>query len=49
LGPKDPGLDLFKPYSEFQAILADLNRQNETKRARILEIENSLSAAPKGT
>jgi tetratricopeptide (TPR) repeat protein len=49
LGPKDPGLDLFKPDSEFQAILADLNRQNETKRARILEIENSLSAAPKGT
>ena len=49
LGPKDPGLDLFKPDSEFQAILADLNRQNETKRARILEIENSLSGGPKGS
>ena len=39
LGPKDPGLDFFKPDSEFQGILADLNRQNEAKRARIHEIE----------
>ena len=39
LGPKDPGLDLFKPDSEFQRIQADLNRLNETTRARILEIE----------
>ena len=44
LGPKDPGLDFFKPDSEFQGILADLNRQNEAKRARILEIEKSFSA-----
>jgi hypothetical protein len=39
LGPRDPGLDLFKSDREFQGILADLHRQNETKRARILEIE----------
>jgi Tfp pilus assembly protein PilF len=39
LGPKDPGLDLFKPDNEFQRIQADLNRQNETTRERILEIE----------
>ncbi len=44
LGPKDPGLDLFKPDSEFQRILADQSRQNETKRARILEIEKSFGA-----
>jgi serine/threonine protein kinase len=47
LGPKDPGLDLFKPDSEFQSILADLNRRNETKRARIIEIENSFSGESK--
>lgn len=41
LGPKDPGLDLFKADSEFQNIQADLSRQNEAKRARIIEIENS--------
>jgi serine/threonine protein kinase/Tfp pilus assembly protein PilF len=39
LGPRDPGLDLFKSDREFQGILADLHRQDETKRARILEIE----------
>src|ERR1700730_7086038 len=39
LGPKDPGLDLFKPDNEFQRIQSDLNRQNETIRARIFEIE----------
>jgi serine/threonine protein kinase/Tfp pilus assembly protein PilF len=47
LGPKDPGLDLFQPDSEFQGILADLNQQNEVKRARILEIEKSFSAESK--
>ena len=47
LGPKDPGLDLFKPDSEFQTILTDLNRQNDSKRARILEIEKSLSGQSK--
>jgi tetratricopeptide (TPR) repeat protein len=41
LGPSDPGLNLFQADSEFQDILADLNRQNETKRARIREIEKS--------
>jgi adenylate cyclase len=41
LGPSDPGLNLFKDDSEFQAILADLNRQNEVKRARIRAIEKS--------
>jgi serine/threonine protein kinase/lipopolysaccharide biosynthesis regulator YciM len=43
LGPSDPGLNLFKDDSEFQAILADLNRQNDAKRARILEIEKSFN------
>jgi tetratricopeptide (TPR) repeat protein len=43
LGPKDPGMDLFKADSEFQSIQVDLNRQNEVKRARILEIEKSFS------
>jgi hypothetical protein len=43
LGPKDPGLDLFKPDNEFQSIMANLNRQNEVKRARILEIEKSFN------
>jgi serine/threonine protein kinase/Tfp pilus assembly protein PilF len=42
LGPKDPGLDPFKPDNEFQRIRADLNRQNETTRRRILEIERGL-------
>lgn len=48
LGPKDPALDLFKSDSEFQDIQADLTRQNEIKRARILEIEKSLSRQPEG-
>jgi serine/threonine protein kinase len=39
LGPKDPGLDLFRPDSEFQRIRADLNRQNEKTREQILEME----------
>jgi hypothetical protein len=39
LGPKDPGLDLFKPDSKFQDMMAQLNRQNEAIRARILEID----------
>jgi serine/threonine protein kinase/tetratricopeptide (TPR) repeat protein len=43
LGLKDPGLDLFKPDNEFQSIMADLNRQNEAKRARILAIERSFN------
>jgi serine/threonine protein kinase/Tfp pilus assembly protein PilF len=47
LGPSDPGLNLFKDDTEFQGILADLNRQNEAKRARILEIEKSFSPESK--
>jgi serine/threonine protein kinase/thioredoxin-like negative regulator of GroEL len=47
LGPMDPGMDLFKPDKEFQSILANLNRQNETKRARILKIEKSYRAESK--
>jgi tetratricopeptide (TPR) repeat protein len=43
LGPSDPGLNPFKDDSEFQAMMADLHRQNEAKRARILEIEKSFS------
>jgi TolB-like protein len=43
LGPKDPGLDFFKPDKEFQSVMADLNRQNQVKRARILEIERSFN------
>jgi serine/threonine protein kinase/Tfp pilus assembly protein PilF len=42
LGPKDPGLDLFKPDSEFQRIRADLNRRDETTRGQILEIERQV-------
>jgi serine/threonine protein kinase/Tfp pilus assembly protein PilF len=45
LGPKDPGLDLFKPDNEFQRIRADLNRQNETTRERILQINASATSA----
>jgi hypothetical protein len=41
LGRVDPGLDLFKPDSEFQSILADLNQQDEAKSARIRQIEKS--------
>jgi eukaryotic-like serine/threonine-protein kinase len=44
LGANDPGLHLFNADSEFQEILATINRQNESKRARILEIEKSFSA-----
>jgi serine/threonine protein kinase/Tfp pilus assembly protein PilF len=44
LGPNDPGLNLFKADSEFQGILAEINRQNEAKRARILQIEKGFSA-----
>jgi len=40
LGPADPGLNPFKADSEFQRILADLDRQDEAKRARIIEVEN---------
>ena len=43
LGPNDPSLDLFKADSEFQGILAEINRQNESKRAGIREIEKSFS------
>ncbi len=43
LGLKDPGLDLFKPDNEFRSIMADLNRQNEVKRARVLAIERSFN------
>jgi TolB-like protein len=45
LGPKDPGLDLFKPDSEYQHILADLNREKEAKRARILQIEKGYATS----
>ena len=41
LGRADPGLEPFKPDSEFQSILADLDQQDEAKRARILQIEKS--------
>jgi serine/threonine protein kinase/tetratricopeptide (TPR) repeat protein len=41
LGPKDPGLDLFAPDSQFQRILTDLKRQNDTTRSRIFEIEKN--------
>jgi serine/threonine protein kinase/tetratricopeptide (TPR) repeat protein len=41
LGKADPGLDVFKSDSEFQSILADLDQQDQAKRARILEIEKS--------
>jgi serine/threonine protein kinase/tetratricopeptide (TPR) repeat protein len=44
LGPKDPGLDLFKADSEFQGIQADLNHQHDSKRAQILGIEKGFSA-----
>jgi tetratricopeptide (TPR) repeat protein len=43
LGPNDPGLNVFKADGEFQRILADLNQQNEAKRARVHEIEKSFS------
>jgi eukaryotic-like serine/threonine-protein kinase len=43
LGAKDPGLDFFKPDNEFQSVMTDLNRQNQVKRARILEIERSFN------
>jgi hypothetical protein len=39
-GPKD----LFKADSAFQGILAEINRRNQSKRARILETEKSFSA-----
>jgi TolB-like protein len=45
LGPNDPGLNVFKADGEFQAILADLNQQNEAKRARIHQVEKSFSLA----
>jgi serine/threonine protein kinase/tetratricopeptide (TPR) repeat protein len=44
LGPNDPGLNLFNADSEFQGIRAEISRQNESKRAGILEIEKSFSA-----
>ena len=39
LGRVDPGLDLFKSDTEFQSILAELDKKNAATRARILEIE----------
>ena len=47
LGSKDPGLDLFKADSEFQAIQADLNHQLETKRAHIIGIEKGFTVIAK--
>jgi eukaryotic-like serine/threonine-protein kinase len=47
LGLSDPGLNIFKADSEFQGLLADLNRQNETNQARIREIEKSFGEEPK--
>jgi tetratricopeptide (TPR) repeat protein len=44
LGTNDPGLNLFNADSEFQSIMAAISRENESKRARILEIEKSFSA-----
>jgi hypothetical protein len=48
LGANDPGLNLFNADSEFRDILAAINRQNEFKRARILELEKSFSADSDG-
>ena len=39
--PDSPSLQIFKPDPEFQAILAQRNKQNAGKRARILAIEKS--------
>jgi serine/threonine protein kinase len=39
LGRVDPGLDLFKSDTEFQSILAELDKKNATIRTRILDIE----------
>lgn len=39
LGRVDPGLDLFKSDTEFQSILAELDKKNAAIRARILDIE----------
>jgi eukaryotic-like serine/threonine-protein kinase len=47
LGPKDPGLDVFKADSEFQGIQADLNHQLDTKRAQILGIEKDFAVVAK--
>ena len=47
LGSKDPGLDLFKADSEFQAIQADLNHQLDTKRAQILGMEKGFTVVAK--
>jgi hypothetical protein len=39
LGRADPGLDLFKSDTEFQSILAELDKKNAATRVRILEVE----------
>jgi serine/threonine protein kinase/Tfp pilus assembly protein PilF len=39
LGRVDPGLDLFKSDTEFQSILAELDKKNAATRAHILEME----------
>jgi eukaryotic-like serine/threonine-protein kinase len=44
LGANDPGVNVFRADSEFQGILAETNRQNDSKRTRILDLEKSFSA-----
>jgi hypothetical protein len=39
--PDGPSLQIFKPDPEFQAILAERDKQNAGKRVRILAIEKS--------
>jgi hypothetical protein len=39
--PDGPSLQVFKPDPEFQAILAEMEKQNAGKRAQILAIEKS--------
>ena len=42
LGPVDPALNLFRGDDAFTEVVANLNRQNEAKRAGILQIEKTL-------
>ncbi len=39
LGPVDPGLDVFKLDSEFQALHSKIEKKNEETRSQILQIE----------
>ena len=40
LGPADPGLDLFKPDSEFQSLLSEIDKKNAETRSYISQIES---------